>query len=152
LSALYAESSAVLAWLLGEPGGEAVRQTLAGAERVIASDLTLVECDRSLVRASTTRRVSEVQAADRRGLLAAAAAHWDILHVEAEVVDRARRPFPAEPLRTLDALHLASALTARAALPGLALLSLDGRVREAGHGLGFELLPEQAGASERVGA
>lgn len=133
----------MLAWLLGEPAGEAVRRTLAGAGRVIASDLTLVECDRSLVRAWTTRRVSESRAADRRGLLAAAAAHWDLLHLGPEAVERARRPFPGEPLRTLDALHLASALAARAALPGLALLSLDGRVRECGHGLGFELLPEQ---------
>ena len=141
MSALYAESSAVLAWLLGEPAGEAVRQALAGAERVIASDLTLVECDRGLVRAWITTRVSEAAAADRKGLLAAAAAHWDLLHLEAEVVERARRPFPNEPLRTLDALHLASALVARAALPGLALLSLDDRVRDGGRALGFELLP-----------
>lgn len=141
---LYAESSAVLAWLMGEPAGEAVRHALAGAGRVIASDLTLVECDRALVRAETLERVREVDAADRRGLLAAAAAHWDVLRLEAEVVDRARRRFPGEPLRTLDALHLASALAAREALPGTALLSLDERVRKAGRGLGFELVPELA--------
>jgi predicted nucleic acid-binding protein len=138
---LYAESSAVLAWLLGEPDGEAVRAALAHAERVIASDLTLVECDRTLVRAQAAGRVSEAAVADRRGLLAAAASHWDLLRLEAEAVERARRPFPAEPLRTLDALHLASALVARAALPGLAILSLDGRVRAAGREMGFDLLP-----------
>jgi hypothetical protein len=56
-------------------------------------------------------------------------------------VDRARKPFPAEPIRTVDAIHLAAALTARACLAGLGLLSLDDRVRSAGRRLGFELLP-----------
>ncbi|HET6219276.1 MAG TPA: hypothetical protein VFE27_19800, partial [Acidobacteriaceae bacterium] len=64
-----------------------------------------------------------------------------VLHVAGEVVDRARKPFPAEPIRTLDAIHLAAALTARAYLAGLGLLSLDDRVRSAGRRLGFELLP-----------
>ena len=40
-----------------------------------------------------------------------------------------------------DALHLASALVARAAVPGLALLALDAAMREAGRGLGFTVLP-----------
>jgi hypothetical protein len=45
-------------------------------------------------------------------------------------------------LRTLDALHLASALAARAAVPGLAMLSLDGRVRRSATELGFDVVPE----------
>ena len=49
---LYAESSAVLAWLLDEAAGAFVRQTLAQTEIVLASDLTLVECDRVLHRAA----------------------------------------------------------------------------------------------------
>jgi hypothetical protein len=36
---------------------------------------------------------------------------------------------------------LASALVAGPAIPGLALLSLDDRVRRCGRRLGFELLP-----------
>jgi len=47
-----------------------------------------------------------------------------------------------EPLRTLDALHVASVLAARSAIPNIALLSLDGRVRENGVALGFDVLPE----------
>jgi uncharacterized protein with PIN domain len=42
---LYAESSAVLAWLLDEPTAPSIRAALAGAEMVLASDLTLLECD-----------------------------------------------------------------------------------------------------------
>jgi hypothetical protein len=57
-------------------------------------------------------------------------------------VDRAKHPFPEEPIRTLDALHLASALTARAAVAGLKFLSLDDRLRASAQKLGLSLLPE----------
>ena len=138
---LYAESSAVLAWLLGERAGERVRQALARAELVMASDLTLVECDRVLIRARTSGDLSTSAAADLRARLNAAALHWNVLHVDSEVVERARRPFPGEPIRTLDALHLATAVIARAAVTGLALLSLDSRIRAAGAQLGLGVVP-----------
>lgn len=142
MTKLYAESSAVLAWLMGEAAADAMRSALLGAEIVVASRLTIVECGRSLVRSASTGRASEVQVADRRALLAAVAVHWAVLRLDDEILERARRPFPAEPLRTLDALHLASALAAREATPGLAILSLDARIRSAGRELGFPLVPE----------
>jgi len=139
---LYAESSAVLAWLLGEEEGSRVRVVLAGADIVIASDLTLIECHRVLMRAVTLGEITEADAADRRAHLNAAAASWNVLRIGAEIVDRAKQPFPAERVRTLDAIHLASALAARSAIAGLELLSLDGRIRTAAGQLGFSLQPE----------
>ena len=59
---VYAESSAVLAWLLGEETGHSVREVIQHAELVIASDLTLVECNRLLIRAVTTREIDEATA------------------------------------------------------------------------------------------
>ena len=138
---VYAESSAVLAWLLGEDTASRVRDVLSGAEVVIGSDLTLLECDRVLIRAVALSEIAEAAAADRRARLNEAAAHWHVLRLSADVVERARRPFPAEPIRTLDALHLACALTARSSVAGLALLSLDDRIRRAGQQLGFRLQP-----------
>jgi hypothetical protein len=38
---VYAESSAVLSWLFGEPPGGEVRGTLEAAEFVVTSDLTV---------------------------------------------------------------------------------------------------------------
>ena len=138
---VYAESSAVLAWLLGDEGGEEAAAALAEAEGVVASDLTLVESERVLIRAWSTGLLPEAAAADQSARLARAAATWLTLRLDEEVVDRARRPFPVEPLRTLDALHLAAALVARAALPGLAVLTLDQRLRENAARLGFETVP-----------
>jgi len=138
---LYAESSAVVSWLLGEPTAEAVRRLLAASELVVASDLTLVECDRVLIRAATTGVLPEADAAERRARLVTAAAHWNVLTIDDDTIERARRPFPSEPIRTLDALHLASALLARSAVPDLTLLSLDDRVRSNGEHLGFRVAP-----------
>ena len=138
---LYAESSAILAWLLDEASASNVRRLLSDAEIIVASDLTLIECDRVLIRAITLGELTEAEGADRRALLSSAASHWHVLRIAQEVVDRARRPFPDEPIRTLDAIHLASTLTARSAITGLALLSLDDRVRRAARKLGIEVLP-----------
>jgi len=57
------------------------------------------------------------------------------------VLDRARRPFPGEPIRTLDALHVASALAAHMAVRDLAVLSLDGPIRRISTDLGLEVVP-----------
>lgn len=138
---LYAESSAVLAWLLDEESSTEVRRLLTDAPLILASDLTLIECDRVLLRAVAVGELTEADASDRRAHLTTAASHWHLLRIAPEIVERARQAFPGEPIRTLDAIHLASALTARGAIAGLSLLSLDDRVRRAGRGLGFEVLP-----------
>ncbi len=138
---LYAESSAVLAWLLDEPTAPAVRRLLGGAEVIVASDLTLIECHRVLLRAVALGELTEAEAADRRAHLNTAAAHWQVLRIAGETVDRAWQPFPREPIRTLDAIHLASLLVARSAVAGLLLLSLDEQVRQAAKGLGVAVEP-----------
>lgn len=139
---LYAESSGVLAWLLDEDPSGTIRQLLAAAEAVVACDLTLIECDRVLLRAAALGELTEADAADRRAYLAAAAAHWHVLRIGPEIVERARKPFPGDPIRTLDAIHLASALVARSTIPGLELLSLDDRIRKTARRLGLRVRPE----------
>jgi predicted nucleic acid-binding protein len=138
---IYAESSAVLAWLLGEAAGRRVRELLRRSKLVMASDLVLIECDRVLIRAVTLGEIDEATAADRRAHLNAAAAHWHVCRLSLDIVDRARNASPAEPVRTLDAIHLASALALRSTIPSLELLSLDDRIRRAGQQLGFRLHP-----------
>ena len=138
---LYAESSAVLAWLLDEPTAPSIREALAGAEMVLASDLTLLECDRAIIRLANTRRVREAQATDEKGRLARVASRWMLLSLSADIIERARRPFPVEPIRTLDALHVASGLAARLTVPDIAFLTLDSRVRACAEQLGFQLVP-----------
>jgi hypothetical protein len=129
------------------PHAPEVRDHLSTAELVIASDLTLVEGDRVLIRASALGDLTEAEAAGRRAELGTAAAHWTLLRLGGEVIHRARQSFPKEPVRTPEALHLASALVARAAVPDLAVLSLDDTVRANARALGFEVLPADDAAT-----
>ena len=132
----------MLAWLLGEANADSVQSSLSSAELIIASVLTLVECDRILHRATLAGDLLEAEAAGRRATLRRATVHWILFGLEDEVIERARRPFPVEPIRTLDALHLSTTLLVRSLVPDLRLLTLDRRVRDNGAALGFELLPE----------
>jgi predicted nucleic acid-binding protein len=139
---LYAESSAVLRWLFNEEQGDEVFGLLRAADKVTCSRLTLLECRRVIHRAVATARLPEKDAAGLRGVLGQAAARWAILEMTPEVARRAEERFPAEPVRTLDALHLASALFLNEAAPGLAVLSTDDRIRNNAAQLGFLVLPE----------
>lgn len=138
---LYVESSAVLAWLLSEREGVRVDRLLTAADSVISSDLTMIECDRALHRAAALGRLSATEASDCRRELAALAASWNILRISPEIVERARRPFPVETIRALDAIHLSSALAARTAIPLLQMLTLDDRIRDVARDFGFKLQP-----------
>lgn len=137
---VYLESSAVLSWLLGEPDAEQVIQALGAAQRVVTSALTVVECERGLLRAAATGRIAEAEAVRRRSELDAVARRWDVGAVTAEQLDRARRPFRREPVRTLDALHLAAALSFHGEI-GVTVVALDERVRENAAALGLPVAP-----------
>lgn len=118
-----------------------MREVLADAELVLSSTLTLVECDRVLIRAVTVGGLEEAVAAERRARLRTAVEHWILFDLDPDIVDRARRPFPKEPVRTLDAIHLATAVLAQSLVPDLELLSLDDRVRGAAALMSLRLLP-----------
>ena len=138
---LYAESSAVLSWLLGQPLGDAVWRSFQRAEGVFASDLTVVEADRTLHRLAATGELDFAHTAEARARFENVAATWVVHRITPRVVDRSRGAFPREPIRSLDAIHLATALVIRDVRPDLSVLSLDRRLRENAVALGFEVVP-----------
>lgn len=130
VTAVYLESSAVLKWLLGEPDAKEVLFKVNRTEAVVTSVLTLVEVERALIRAEVLQTLTASQAERLRGLLARAKAGWILMEISADVRARAIRGFPAEPVRTLDAIHLATALIFLRVFPDLEMLSYDQRIRE----------------------
>ncbi len=138
---VYAESSAVLAWLLGEPSAAAVRRILAGASQVVASSLTGVECARGLARARASGRLTSRDELAALHLLDIAESSWAVHDLSERVLNRARVRFPAEPVRTLDALHLATAALFHEAIGPVTLLSFDDRIRANASGLGLDVAP-----------
>lgn len=141
MNVLYAESSAVLAWLLDEPGQSALVAELAGADIVVTSALTAIECSRALARARESKRVKPAEELAALRLLDQAAASWNVMDISERVAERARGAFPIEPVRTLDAIHLATAAAFSAAMGSVSMLSLDVRVRANAKKLGMTVLP-----------
>lgn len=138
---VYAESSAVLGWLLGGPRGEEVRHALESADGVVASRRTHLECLRAIVRLEATRQATPGDTERLLGVFTRASAEWTMIDIAAELVERAGAPFPEEPVGGLDAIHLASALVVRAVTPTLEMAALDTRVRRNAVRLGIPVRP-----------
>ncbi|MGH9474147.1 MAG: type II toxin-antitoxin system VapC family toxin [Terriglobales bacterium] len=139
---VYAESSALLASWMRQAAGAAVGQLLSGAEQHVTSDLTRVECGRAFLRAARLGAISLAKLAALERQAQEVWAATQVLAFTSVVVERARTGYALEPLRTLDALHLAFYEQARRLFPGIAMLSLDERAREAARALGGPVLPE----------
>ena len=138
---VYADSSAVLAWLLTERGWERLGSVLRPPSPLMVSTLTLIECDRVLHRLAALRPGGRPDVDALRARLGELTAGWSVEPIGEPIVARARASFPDDTLRSLDAIHLATALVAQASIPELAVLSLDERIRANARSLGLPVLP-----------
>ena len=129
------ESSALVAALL-EHDITAMEPVPAGT-RLVTSALTLAEAARAIVRARVAERLTaaEEQAAIRA--LRTFARRCFVLDVDARVLSRAGRRFPIEPIRTLDAPHLATAELLDESPQLVTIVTRDARVRNNALALGF---------------
>lgn len=102
----YIETSALLTALL--EGDAASRKALRGPGRRITSALTLAEAHRAVTRTRVSGRITSRQERALTRALRTFGARCDLVAVTDDVLARAGRAFPVEPIRTLDALHLAT--------------------------------------------
>jgi predicted nucleic acid-binding protein len=142
VTSVYAESSAVLAWLLGEPEGGATRSALSAASHVVSSVLTTVEVRRTLHRLTATGVLTPEERQRALARYSRAASRWDFYELSAPVCDRAGEAFAVEPVRTLDALHLATASLHAAEVEPPIVVSTDERVRKNAAAAGLDVAPD----------
>jgi len=135
---IYIETSALLRVLL--EGDEILRPVLSG-EGLFTSALTFVEAARAISRAKRDSRLSARDAREARRQLAAFERGCDVIALDDEVLRRARGDFPEEPVRSLDALHLASLHVLDSQLGEFEVATCDERVRRNATALGFAVLP-----------
>lgn len=128
---LYLDTSAVLrAWLESGSSPDVEARMLA-APALVTSRLSLVESARTLLRVRTLGTVAEAQLADAERGIDGVWARCEIWELSREICDLARMVAPGKLLRALDALHLATFVTARRRIEGLELLTADERLAEA---------------------
>jgi uncharacterized protein len=101
----YVDSSALVKLIVSEAETSALRRALRGYERAVTSALTSAE----VLRAA--RRVDEHLVPRVRAVLR----RVNVLEISAEVLEAAARIEPKD-LRTLDAIHVASAMLLTSAL------------------------------------
>jgi predicted nucleic acid-binding protein len=129
------ESSALVAALLERD--TAVVKKVPRDTQQVTSALTLAEAARAIIRARATGHLtSEGEQAAVRALRTFERRCF-ILDVDRAVLDRVRRPFPVEPIRTLDAVHLATAELLGEPPPLITIVTRDSRVRENAEALGY---------------
>jgi len=131
----YMESSALVAALL-EHDTTGLRKIPRGAQQV-TSALTLAEAGRAIIRARTGGRLTADQERAAVRALRTFERRSFILDVDRAVLDRVRRPFPVEPVRTLGAIHLATAELLGEAPQLITVVTRDARVDENARALGF---------------
>jgi predicted nucleic acid-binding protein len=100
VSVWYLDASALVKLIVAEPESGALRRYLGERPRIISSRIAEVELRRAVARQD------EIDAGDRVSSLIATV---ELLELDAEVARRAGELTPAT-LRSLDAIHLASAL------------------------------------------
>ncbi len=137
MSAVYAETSAVLSWLFGETTSAEAMKRINEAETITTSVLTLLEVERALIRAERQDLLSAGECQRLRGMFARASRSWMLMEMSEDVRTGAGRVFPVEPVRTLDALHLATALLWTQAFPDLRMLTFDQRINANSRALGI---------------
>jgi len=128
---LYLDTSAVLRAVLESGTSPAIEGLIGAASILITSRLSLVESSRALHRLRQLGQVSEARLADAQRELSAIWTRCELWELTPSVCERARHVAPGKPLRTLDALHLATFVLAREKLEGLELVTVDERLQAA---------------------
>lgn len=107
--------------------------------RLVTSALTLAETARAILRARVTGRLTAEQERASLQALRRFERRCFVVAVTDAVLARVCRPFPVEPIRTLDAVHLATAELLGEPPPLMTIVTRDDRVRENAEALGYAL-------------
>jgi predicted nucleic acid-binding protein len=115
------------------------RSALRSRGRRIASALTLAEAARAILRARVTGRLTVEQERASVRALGRFERRCYVVAVTEAVLARVRRPFPIEPIRSLDAVHLATAEMLGEPPALVTIVTRDARVRENAEALGYSV-------------
>jgi len=142
MTVVYADSSAVLDCLLNQKQHAKCSHVLATAERVVASRLTWAEVGRALTAMAHRDRKGDRKDMEGTWLrFQELSAHWQWLEVDAITLGRVPEPLRYEPVRTLDAIHLASIALFDGGLRSLVVLTSDDRVIMNARAMGLTVEP-----------
>ena len=134
----YVDSSALVAAIV-EHDAEAAAQISEIGQRA-TSALTVAEATRAVIRARIAGRLTPPEERSALRVLRHFAQRCLAIAVNDEILTRAAKPFPVEPVRTLDAIHLA-ALESLGETPQLVtVVTRDAHVARNARALGYAVV------------
>ena len=131
----YIESSALVAAIL--EGDAAARASIRAPGKRVTSALTVAEASRAIVRARASGRITVQRERAATIALQRFIGRCHIVSVTDEILSCSGRPFPLEPVRTLDAIHLATAQALGDPPALVTIVTRDVRVRDNAKALGY---------------
>ncbi len=136
----YFDTSALVKRYVDEPGRREVQQLLRRHECVTSAILP-VELRSALRRRVAERTLESPRVSEILKRVAADRAYWTVIEVGAEVLSGAQALVSVHPLRTLDAIHVASAqlFAARLSIADLIFVSADQRQVEVPKAIGLAM-------------
>ena len=134
----YFDTSALVKRYVDEPGRREVQQ-LVRRHDCVTSAILSVELRSALRRRVTERTLDSSRVSQIRKRVVADRAYWTVIEVGTEVLSGAEALVSVHPLRTLDAIHVASAqlFAARLSIPDLMFVSADKRQTEVASAIGL---------------
>jgi len=130
MTVFYLETSALLTWLFNEPDASHIIDTINGADLVVTSDLLRIETLRAIKRALHEKLITLKQ---RETLIQTFRDYLKscfIMSMDESVITGATEDFPVEPVRSLDAIHLSTALEYKKLYPELRMLTTDASLKQ----------------------
>jgi predicted nucleic acid-binding protein len=128
---VYLDTSAVLRAVLECGLSPEVERRLGAARFLITSRLSLIEAARAFIRLRA-EGVAETVIADAAREVDAVWARCTVWELGPDICDLAGQVAPSQPLRTLDAMHLATFISARRRLgDAVTMLTADERLERA---------------------
>lgn len=106
--------------------------------RCITSALTVAESSRAIRRARAAARIGARQERTADVALEVFFGTCSVIEINGEILLRAGRRFPVEPIRTLDAIHLATIESVGIPPHLVRVITRDRRVRENARALGYD--------------
>ena len=135
VSVRYIESSALVA--AGLEGDATAIQAIRGEGLRVVSALTLAETRRTFTVSMVRGRISQAQLRSRLAWLRRFEHFCEVVDVSSSVLERIGRRFLVEPVRSLDAIHLATVETIEAEPSLVVVVTRDHRVQENAIAMGY---------------
>jgi predicted nucleic acid-binding protein len=134
----YFDTSALVTRYVDEPGRREVQQILRRHD-CVTSTILPVELRSALRRRVAERTLDRSRVSEILKRVAGDRAYWTVIEVGTEVLSGAEALVSVHPLRTLDAIHVASAqlFAARLSISELIFVSADRRQTEVASAIGL---------------